>query len=260
LYEDLIELLEIYLLPMIGYVHTLKKSVNQMIKDNENVENFLGSLIYSQNFNLPDGGFIELTMIIISIILKKLEYLENEFEQKKDQMIKTFDLILKYFLHFQEIWRHDDVNDNLKETIKVKYSKNMNIFNDSMISANFSQTLKRKYKSTSNFNTIQSNGINGNSQFSLLLWDQISPLTSSYSHPFSILCRSLEILSTILMTKNFDPSRIPTSFEDYWMLFESIVLENSDFPCQLAKFLMNQEKVESFKSMIRNFFLKKLPI
>ncbi len=203
--------MDIFVLPTVSLLRSVRALYECQGCSIEEIRRILETVIYSPSFSLTDGGFLELCL---QILLKCHPYM--------DSMNWTGVIIL--LRELREFWRHGD-NGTVSNLGKSCYQSG-NIVSGSPAKPNRS--------SSSN-----------SSKVSLAILNGATSITAVFSHPFLLLCKSLNIVAL-----NFQ--NLPDSFK--LDLLELAFEWNLDTPSKWGREILASDKIDESLNIIREFY------
>lgn len=164
---ELVEFMEMFILPTVALLRSvrglLESTMVLLTSPGEELKRILETVIYSPIFSLTDGGFLELSLQILS----KCQSLQSDCLSSIN-----WTGIFILMRELRDFWRHSDCQQHVPYLAKTCYTQN---------SAVSSPSKKPSSMQINSRLTI----LNGSSQ-----------ITSIFSHPFPLLSKSLFLLST----------------------------------------------------------------
>ena len=213
--------IEMFLFPTVSLLRTLRgfleANLNFLISPAEELKRILETAFYSPNFNLTDGGFIE---ICLQILLK--------CQSHQSDCLKNFNFTGCYLLmrELREFWRHSDCQQHVPYLVKTCYQN-------------------QSVPPGSPAKKSQSTAGNQNIKLPLAILNGSSNISSIMSHPFLVFQKSLDLL-----VSNF--SSLPENLK--FDLIELAVEWNLDTPSELGREVLGSAKIEESIKILREFY------
>lgn len=175
--KELVEFMEMFILPTVALLRSLRGlfefTLVLLTSPGEELKRILETVIYSPIFSLTDGGFLELSLQILS----KCQSIQPDCLSRIN-----WTGIFILMRELRDFWRHSDCQQNVPYLAKTCYTQT---------SPNTMTSPSKK----STWNNARLTILNGSAQ-----------ITSIFSHPFPLLSKSLQLLAT-----NFH--QLPDSFK-----------------------------------------------
>ena len=223
---ELEKFMDIFIFPTVSLlraVRTLYDCSNNQSNQNYilEVSRILDSVIYSSSFSLTDGGFLELCLQLL-----------NKFRTHQSECLNSIKWtgLIVLLRELRDFWRHGDCAGvtNLGNSCYQHISSN-----------------SPAKKSTSKQQRQQQQQQQQQEQLPLLILSGSSQIIASFSHPFMLLIRSLELFSTSF-------SVLPDSIK--MDLLELSVEWNLGIPSKWGKEVLGSERIEDYLKIIREFY------